>query len=168
MKISDETNLIFSIWRVEFDAAGQSAVLAPNLEDNGIQYIDRGLTYPSAHHFSMAVTANDLTVTMLGGATWTDSAFNGWTLTDVTGGLDFSDARILQCSGSTSLIRLTSTTNKISVSWAGDRFYANDVLVIGFGSGNVSEWILLSWHIEYFIFALHCSFIFWMHTFCNF
>jgi hypothetical protein len=108
-------------------------------EDNGIQYIDRGLTYPSAHHFSMAVTANELTVTMLDGATWTDSAFNGWTLTDVTGGLDFSDARILQSSGSTSLIRLTSTTNKISVNWAGDQFFANDVLVIGFGSGNVSE-----------------------------
>ena len=108
-------------------------------EDNGIQYIDRGLTYPSAHHFSMAVTANDLTVTMLDGATWTDSAFNGWTLTDVTGGLDFSDARILQSSGSTSLIRLTSTTNKISVNWGGDQFFANDVFIIGFGSDNVSE-----------------------------
>lgn len=108
-------------------------------QDNGIQYIDRGLTFPSAHHFSMAVTANDLTVTMLDGATWTDSAFNGWTLTDVTGGLDFSDARILQSSGSTSLIRLTSTANKISMNWGGDQFFANDVLVIGFNSGNISE-----------------------------
>ena len=109
-------------------------------QDLGIQYIDGGLTYPLINGvFSMAVRANDLTVTFLISDTWTDSAFNGWTLRDVTGGLDFSDARILQSSGSTSLIRLTSTTNKISVNWAGDQFFANDVLVIGFGSGNVSE-----------------------------
>jgi hypothetical protein len=109
-------------------------------QDLGIQYIDRGLTYPSfVGYFSMAVTANDLIVTFLKDDTWTDHSFNGWTLTDVTGGLDFSGARILQSSGSTSLIRLTSTANKITVNWAGDQFFANDVLVIGFGSGNVSE-----------------------------
>lgn len=104
-----------------------------------IEYIDRGLTYPSfGDYFSMAVTANDLTITMLMTSSWTIADFNGWTLTDVTGGLDFSNARILQSTGSTSLIRLTSTANKITVNWTGDPFFINDVLVIGFNS-DVSE-----------------------------
>ena len=114
-------------------------------EDLGIQYIDRGLTYPKVDRsrsdgvFEMAVTANHLTITMHVDWHFSDQEFNGWVLTAVTGGLDFSDAKILQSSAPTSLIRLTSTTDVISVNWGGTPFVANDVLVIGFKYSDVSE-----------------------------
>ena len=104
--------------------------------DHGYQYINNGVTYPSfgGDHVSMTVTDNQLTVNFLYDVEWTTAEFNGWVLTDITGGLDFSDARILQSSVSTSLFTLTSTTTTISVNWAGSYFSISDVIVIGFNS----------------------------------
>jgi hypothetical protein len=109
--------------------------------EHGYQYINNGVTYPSFgdNLVSMTVTDNQLTITFRSNVSWTPAEFNGWVLTDVTGGLDFSDARILQSSVSTSLFRLTSTTTTISVNWAGSSFSVSDVIVIGFDSDNVSE-----------------------------
>lgn len=112
--------------------------------DHGYQYINNGVTFPSFgdNSVSMTVTNNQLTINFLSDVTYilrdVIDHFNGWTLTDVTGGLDFSDARVLQSSASTSLFRLTSTSTIISVNWVGSSFSSGDVIVIGFMS-DVSE-----------------------------